>query len=111
MRKERYKFTDKDFSKIEDMVDSELSENLEWAEKQESPCPKSFKSHLFSADEYTFPKEINYISDRIVMVDAINHALDEELSHNDNMIILISVFFQMLGSTQVLINDNQCYHI
>ena len=84
---EKYKFTCTDFSKIENMVDSELESDLEWAEKQESPCPKSFKSHLFSEEKNIFTKQINYMSDRIVMVDAINHALSEELDYNEKMLV------------------------
>ena len=83
----KYKFTSTDFSKIENMVDSELESDLEWAEKQESPCPKSFKSHLFSDEKNIFTKHVNYMSDRIVMVDAINHALSEELDHNEKMLV------------------------
>ena len=83
----KYKFTSTDFSKIENMVDSELESDLEWAEKQESPCPKSFKSHLFSDEKNIFTKHVNYMSDRIVMVDAINHALSEELDYNEKMLV------------------------
>ena len=83
----KYKFTSTDFSKIENMVDSELESDLEWAEKQESPCPKSFRSHLFSDEKNIFTKQVNYMSDRIVMVDAINHALSEELDHNEKMLV------------------------
>ena len=84
---EKHSFTMNEFSKIEDKIDIELEADLLWAEKQESPCPKSFKSHLFSNQKYDFSKEIDYISDRIVMVDAINHALSEELDYNDKMLV------------------------
>ena len=74
----------KEFDKIDEEVSSEIDENTLWAEKQDDPSDPML--NLF-ADELEFDETKNTLDNDIVLVDAINHALDEELSHNDKLLI------------------------
>ena len=74
----------KEFDKIDEEVSSEIDENTLWAEKQDDPSDPML--NLF-ADELEFDETKNSLDNDIVLVDAINHALDEELSHNDKLLI------------------------
>ena len=80
-----------DFSKIEKKINNQIDRDAEWAEEQSSPTPDSHCENLFSSEtgvEKITTAEIKYTSSNpCVMVDAINHALDEELENNDKMIL------------------------
>ncbi len=85
---ERVKFIiPKEFEKIKDEVSSQIDKDAEWAEDQLHPEPQTALDHIYS--QFSFPKEKNYqpISEKIVIVDAINHALSEEMELNEKMII------------------------
>ncbi|MAX09660.1 MAG: tungsten formylmethanofuran dehydrogenase [Candidatus Marinimicrobia bacterium] len=84
----KHKVEIREFDKVESLVDKEIEASLAWAEQQEDPCRKSYDSHLFSSD-WSMPKsnKLSYISDKVVMVDAINHAMAEELSYNKKMVV------------------------
>ena len=55
-----------------------------WAEKQNDP--KDSTLNLF-VKEKEFDSEIIFKENDIVLVDAINHAMDEELEFNDKMLV------------------------
>ena len=77
-----------DFDKIVKNIDNEVDEVSEWAENQSNPIKEDALKNIYSNDE-----KLSYEADKgnkgsnIVLVDAINHALDEELSYNDKTLI------------------------
>ena len=73
-----------DFDSIENMVHNNIDKDTLWAEQQDEPT--DYKVNLFS-EENEFNSKLNQQENNIVYVDAINHALDEELKFNDKMII------------------------
>jgi len=83
-----YKVEEREFRQIESKIDKEIDKDLVWAEEQDDPSVDSYSKNLFSL-ERNIPKskKISYISNKIVMVDAINHAMAEELSFNDKMVV------------------------
>ena len=78
-----------EFEKIESQIFKEIENDSEWAQLQNSPDPKTATNFLYSDSCLSFSKELNIKNNdqKIVIVDAINHALDEELDYNDKMII------------------------
>lgn len=77
-----------EFDAIQEDVKEILNRTSEWAEKQPNPDPESAGKFVFS--EYRSPlhpippgKE----GERIVMVDAINHALHEEMEQNEKILV------------------------
>ena len=76
-----------EFKKIRDKVMNQVDEDAEWADNQEHPNPSTALDHIYSSDEIIDEPSYNIISDKIVIVDAINHALNEEMARNDKMII------------------------
>ncbi len=70
-------------SKIVEEIDS----YAEWGLDQEDPSSDSAMENILCIDEFEY-KDPSYVSnEKVVMVDQINHALDEELNYNDKMII------------------------
>ena len=74
----------KDFNKIMEEVTSQINENTLWAEKQDDPS--AAEKNLF-VDENVFNSELKSLDNDIVLVDAINHAMDEELRFNNKLLI------------------------
>tara|TARA_Y100000768_G_scaffold145338_1_gene108397 strand:- start:3449 stop:5434 length:1986 start_codon:yes stop_codon:yes gene_type:complete len=83
----KYGIDANDFKKINNLIDKQITDDLEWALKQDNPDKNSFSDNLFSSDWNIKTNNPNIISDKTVLVDSINHALDEELSHNEKMIV------------------------
>ncbi len=80
----------KEFAKIRKEVESGSDTIVEWCEAQSDPEPETATLHVFSENGKGIggsEPAMNNISDKIVMVDAINHALAEELEQNDKMVI------------------------
>ena len=77
----------KEFELIKIEVESQINIDAEWAEQQAHPDPKTALNHIYS--DMSFPEEKTYspIAEKIVMVDAINHGLSEEMSFNKKMVI------------------------
>ena len=77
-----------DFDKIRDMVKSQVDEDAEWAEVQADPISGDGQKNVyFDADWQNDPGPNPTRGEKIVLVDAINHALDEELTHNAKMMV------------------------
>lgn len=79
-----------DFAEIREKVEGETDKLVEWCEAQAQPEPETATLHVNSenltgigGNEPSFKS----ISEKVVMVDAINHALSEELGRNDKMVI------------------------
>jgi len=79
--------TKKDIKDIQSEVEKYIEEAVSWVENQDDPDPKTALDHIFSDISEPEEPEINSINDKIVMVDAINHALDEEMEVNNKMIV------------------------
>ena len=73
-----------DFLKLEKSISDEIDEDALWAEKQNDPEDSTL--NLF-VEEKKFDSDIVLKENDVVLVDAINHAMDEELEFNDKMLI------------------------
>ncbi|MBI44671.1 MAG: tungsten formylmethanofuran dehydrogenase [Candidatus Marinimicrobia bacterium] len=73
-----------EFDKLEQKISNDIDNDTLWAEEQQDPTDPMV--NLFE-EEIKFEHEAQYNDNDIVLVDAINHALDEELSHNKKMLI------------------------
>ena len=73
-----------DFLKLEKNISDEIDEDALWAEKQNDPEDSTL--NLF-VEEKKFDSDIALKENDIVLVDAINHAMDEELEFNDKMLV------------------------
>ena len=79
---------DKDeFQSIKKTVEIQIENDADWADEQAFPNPNTALNHIYSDDKLFVEPKIRPISDKIVIVDAINHALHEEMQHNKKMII------------------------
>ena len=77
-----------DFDKIRDMVKSQVDEDAEWAKAQADPISGDGQKNVyFNTDWQNDPVPNPNGGEKIVLVDAINHALDEELTHNAKMMV------------------------
>ena len=74
----------KEFDNIRSSVSIIIDNDTLWAEKQNNPS--DHMANLFS-EENEFSVKLNEQDNSIVYVDAINHALDEELLNNDKMLV------------------------
>ena len=81
--------TKKDINNIQNKIKSEIDTAALWAQSQDVPDSNTANKFLFSlSDNLSYgKKEIIDNQQKIVMVDSINHALDEELSNNEKMLI------------------------
>ena len=76
--------TAKDFDDLKANVLLSIDEDTLWAEEQKDPS--DYMANLFS-EEIAFKTKLIEKDNDIVYVDAINHALDEELLNNDKMLV------------------------
>ena len=80
--------TQKDIDKISRDVKTQVDSDAEWAESQPDPDPVNvLKNVVTDINHQVITEPIPNSGDKVVLVDAINHALDEELANNDKMII------------------------
>ena len=77
-----------EFEKVNDKIKRSIDEDIKWALDQNNPEPSEAILHVYSNEIAINEPALNLISsNKIVLVDAINHALKEEMSLNDKMII------------------------
>ena len=76
-----------EFGKIHLEINKQVDADTEWAEAQEYPDPDTALDYIYSNDISIDESDINPISEKIVIVDAINHALNEEMSKNEKIIV------------------------
>ena len=76
--------TIEEFDKLEKKISIEIDNVALWAEEQ--PEPSDPMANLF-IDEVEFDDQLQSNDNDIVLVDAINHALDEELSYNKKLLV------------------------
>lgn len=77
----------KDFDKIKKEVFTQIDKDAEWAEQQNHPDIDTAMDHIYSNNGQLETADLNQIADKIVIIDAINHALAEEMQTNDKMVI------------------------
>ena len=77
----------KDFDKIKKEVFTQIDKDAEWAEQQDHPDIDTAMDHIYSNNGQLETADLNQIADKIVIIDAINHALAEEMQTNDKMVI------------------------
>ncbi len=77
-----------DLDKIASEVKTEIDEAADWALEQPFPEKSSAMDHLYAMD-YEWPelKEPKSTGEKIMMVDAINHALHEEMERDDKVLV------------------------
>jgi 2-oxoisovalerate dehydrogenase E1 component len=80
--------TQQEFEKLQQEINSKINQAADWAVKQKDPDPET--ATRFVIDESGKRESLEYekgnISDKtVVMVDAINHALHEEMERNDKI--------------------------
>ncbi|MDG1223681.1 MAG: dehydrogenase E1 component subunit alpha/beta, partial [Candidatus Marinimicrobia bacterium] len=80
-------FSLKDAEKIEAEAKDQIATDTSWAELQSHPDKKTALKYVFSEDAIKSETKLTKISDSVVIVDAINHALHEEMEKNDRMVI------------------------
>ncbi|NTW88956.1 MAG: tungsten formylmethanofuran dehydrogenase, partial [Desulfobulbaceae bacterium] len=81
-------FTREELHRIKSAAKEEIDRAAVWAEGRPDPSPETAKLHVYS--DTPPPVEFEASENRgesIVMVDAINHALDEEMRNNPKMLI------------------------
>ena len=76
-----------EFEKIRLQVDKDVDNDSLWAEEQDFPEPGTAMDHIYSNRNYPEESNFNPISEKIVIVDAINHALHEEMELNKKMVV------------------------
>lgn len=75
-----------DFDKINQEVKEQVDNDATWAEFQDNPNPLNSMKNIYSEEKISFNNS-NVVGDKIVLVDAINHALEEELLFNDKLLV------------------------
>ncbi len=75
-----------EFDSIDSNISDEINNLTIWTEKQEDPKSSDYLKNLY-ADNQKFMDSPNSEGDSIVLVDAINHAMDEELKFNDKTLV------------------------
>ena len=80
--------TEKEITALRESVHQEIDDAVDWAETQADPDPSTALRYNFSDTPLVItPREPKHIAESIVMVDAINHALREEMKHNPKMVV------------------------
>jgi len=76
---------------MRDEVHEEVDEAAEWAKKQDDPDPKTATKHVyFEGDhgiDYNSEDDIDEDAESIVMVDAINRTLKEEMERDESIVV------------------------
>ncbi len=76
------------FEAIKNKVQTDINNDAEWAEEQDHPERETALYHIYSdSTQENGNKGPKNVGDKIVIVDAINHALKEEMQHNEKMVI------------------------
>ena len=76
-----------EFEKIRLQVDKDVDIDSAWAEDQDFPEPRTAMDHIYSNNDYPEESIFNPVAEKIVIVDAINHALHEEMELNEKMVV------------------------
>ena len=77
----------KEFEKMDLLIKDQVDSDVLWAETQSYPDEETALNHIYSTDPPITESVAKPIRDNIVIVDAINHALKEEMLQNNKMVI------------------------
>ncbi len=77
----------KDFDKLDNSAKDQVESDVNWSEKQPYPDEETALDHIYSSDPFVNEASVKTIRKNVVMVDAINHALSEEMLRNKKMLI------------------------
>ena len=77
----------KDFEIIRNKVFEQVNKDAEWADKQNHPDISTALDHVYSDQNNLKETSLKTINEKVVLVDAINHAMSEEMSFNKKMVI------------------------
>ena len=80
-------FSPQDFEKIRDRISKQVDEESEWAESQDHPDVDTALDHIYSHEVPMSEPDLNPMGNKVVIVDAVNHALKEEMARNEKMVI------------------------
>lgn len=81
-------FKQEELEQIKSDIKYQIDEDTKWCLEQDQPEGKDALLHVYSDKDADLKYESGSVSDDpIVMVDAINHALKEEMAHNDRVIV------------------------
>ena len=76
-----------DFEKLRNEIIQIVDQDAKLTNNQNHTDPKSATNHIYSNETNLNETPSNYKNEKIVLVDAINHAMHEEMKLNDKMII------------------------
>ena len=77
----------KDFETLRSKIFEQVNKDAEWADKQNHPDISTALNHVYSDQKSLKETSLKTINEKVVLVDAINHALKEEMEHNEKMVI------------------------
>ena len=80
-------FNIKDTEKIDQKAKKQVIDDISWADEQDHPNISTALNHIYSEENTGKETKLVPVSENIVMVDAINHALHEEMQKNEKMVI------------------------
>ena len=76
-----------DLDKLDKKLKNQVEKDADWAESKEHPDSTSATKHIYSGYSPDFDSHPNILNEKTVFVDAINHALAEEMDRNKKMLI------------------------
>jgi len=77
----------KEFSVIRKKIITKVDRDAKWADAQTFPDASTALDHIYASDRKIEEHPFKEINEKIVLVDAINHALSEELEQNEKMVV------------------------
>jgi 2-oxoisovalerate dehydrogenase E1 component len=77
----------KDFEKIREKVKKQVNTDAEWADQQDHPDQNTALDHVYTNQPALKETTFNIKNDKVVLVDAINHAMAEEMERDEKMVI------------------------
>jgi len=76
-----------ELDKLDKKLKNQVENDADWAESKDHPDSASATNHIYSGNSPNCDSDLKIINDNTVFVDAINHALAEEMDRNKKMII------------------------
>ena len=73
--------------KLDKKLKNQVEKDADWAESKEHPDSTSATKHIYRGYSPDFDSHPNILNEKTVFVDAINHALAEEMDRNKKMLI------------------------
>ncbi|MFQ6612423.1 MAG: thiamine pyrophosphate-dependent enzyme [Fidelibacterota bacterium] len=77
----------KEFDAIRDKVYQQIDADAEWADTRPHPEPSTAFDHIYTSEVIPAGTAFKAVSEKVVLVDAINHALAEELKNNEKLVV------------------------